>query len=201
MADALRRSGRLDEGARRMRARPCARAAGRSASRCPVVPGASARHTCGSGRCDAHGKPRRSLRRLERRCAHYDGGKPLSGEDSFFLACCHAGLAGLAGRPGSGVSAVERADQAEKAMAVLRQAVTRATATPMFTGPNRPSTRSGTGPTSGLLMMGLVFPTEPFARGVPTMPPGLGLPPPEPPPVGRGVDRPGTAAGPGALPA
>ena len=60
----------------------------------------------------------------KRACAHYEANRSLDGEHTFFLACCHAGLAGLAGRPGSGVSAAEGADQAEKAMAVLRQAVT-----------------------------------------------------------------------------
>ena len=86
---------------------------------------------------------------MEACVSHYDGNKSLDREHTFFLACCHAGLAGLAGRPGSGVSAAEGADQAEKAMAVLRRRSRWATATPMPTGPNRPSTRSATGPTSG----------------------------------------------------
>ena len=95
---------------------------------------------------------------------HYDGIKPLGGEDTFLLICCHAGLAGLEGRPGSGVSTAEGADQADKAMAVMRQAVamgyrdpiayrTESTLDPLR---NRPDFQA--------LMMDLEFPSEPFAR-------------------------------------
>ena len=99
------------------------------------------------------------------RCAHYDGSKSLTGEHTFFLACCHAGLAGLAGRPGSGVSAAEGADQAEKAMAVLRQAVAMG-----YRNPDAYRTESALDPLRNrpdfrVLMMDLVFPAEPFARG------------------------------------
>ena len=59
----------------------------------------------------------------ERACGQYDATKSLTGEQTFFFACCHACLAGLAGRPGSGVSDTQGADQAEKAIAVLRRAV------------------------------------------------------------------------------
>ncbi len=100
----------------------------------------------------------------KRACAHYDGTKSLSGEPTFFRACCHAGLAGLAGRPGSGVSAAEGADQAEKAMAVLRQAVAMG-----YRNPNAYRTESALDPLRNrpdfqLLMMDLVFPTKPFAE-------------------------------------
>ncbi|MFI5458882.1 MAG: serine/threonine-protein kinase [Isosphaerales bacterium] len=99
----------------------------------------------------------------KRACAHYDAIKSLSEEATFFLACCHAGLAGLAGRPGSGVSAAEGADQAEKAMAVLRQAVTMG-----YRNPNAYRTESALDPLRNrpdfrALMMDLAFPAQPFA--------------------------------------
>ena len=95
-------------------------------------------------------------------CAHYDGNKSLNPQHTFFLACCHAGLAGIAGRPGSGVSAAEGADQAEKAMAVLRQAVTMG-----YRNPYAYRTESALDPLRNrpdfrILLMDLVFPTKPF---------------------------------------
>ena len=127
MADVLRRSGRLDEALA-----ACERAL---AVREPLVEAhpevrdyrAGLGETylrLGQVRCDmenlagAAAAWKRALRELRREQV------PRSERQTFFLACCHAGLAGLAGRPGSGVSAAEGADQAEKAMAVLRQAVT-----------------------------------------------------------------------------
>jgi eukaryotic-like serine/threonine-protein kinase len=100
----------------------------------------------------------------KRACAHYDANKSPGGSQTFFLACCHAGLAGLAGRPGSGISAAERAEQGEKAMAVLCQAVTMGYRNPeayrtesaLDSLRNRPDFRA--------LMMDLVFPTNPFAQ-------------------------------------
>ena len=41
----------------------------------------------------------------KRSYANYERSKSVSGEQTFFKACCHASLAGLAGRSGSGVSA------------------------------------------------------------------------------------------------
>ena len=105
--------------------------------------------------------------------------KSLTGEQTFFLACCHAGLAGLAGRPGSGVSAAEGADQAEKAMAVLRRAVAMG-----YRNPDTYRTESALDPLRNrpdfrALMMDLVFPpsrsrSETQGRRIPV--PTLGCP-------------------------
>jgi hypothetical protein len=100
----------------------------------------------------------------KRALAHYDGTKTLSGESTFVVACCHSGLAGLAGRPGSGLSAAEGAVQAEKAMAVLRQSVALG-----YRNPYVFRTESALNPLRNrsdfqLLMMDLVFPSEPLAE-------------------------------------
>jgi serine/threonine-protein kinase len=95
---------------------------------------------------------------------HYEANKSLIGEQTFFLACCRAGLAGIADQPGSGVSVAEGVDQAAKAMDVLRQAVTKGyrnsdsyrTESALDPLRNRPDFRA--------LMMDLVFPTKPFAQ-------------------------------------
>ena len=100
-----------------------------------------------------------------RACAKYERIESLSGEQTFFHACCHAGLAGLAGRPGSGVSAAQGADQALEAMAVLRRAVAMGYRNPdtyrteLALEPlrNRPDFRA--------LMMDLTMPADPFAHG------------------------------------
>jgi serine/threonine protein kinase/tetratricopeptide (TPR) repeat protein len=100
----------------------------------------------------------------KRACANYERSNPLSGEQTFFQACCHAGLAGLAGRPGSGVSATQGADEAGKAMAVVRRAIamgyrnpdTYQTEVALDTLRDRPDFRA--------LLMDLMMPTEPFAR-------------------------------------
>jgi eukaryotic-like serine/threonine-protein kinase len=99
-----------------------------------------------------------------RACAHFDATKSLTGEQSFFSACCHAGLAGLAGRLGSGVSAADGADQAEKAMAVLRQAVALG-----YSSPDAYRTESGLDPLRNrpdfrALMMDLAMPSKAFAQ-------------------------------------
>ncbi len=100
----------------------------------------------------------------KRACAQYDASKPLNGERTFLLACCHGGLAGLAGRVGSGVSDAEGADQAEMAMALLRQAVTMG-----YRNPDAYRTESALDPLRNrpdfrALMMDLVMPARPFAQ-------------------------------------
>jgi eukaryotic-like serine/threonine-protein kinase len=101
----------------------------------------------------------------KRACMHFDGSKSLTDEQTFFRACCHAGLTGLAGRTGSGVSAAEGAVQAAKAMAVLRQAVTMG-----YRNPDSYRTESALDPLRNrpdfqALMMDLMFPATPFAGG------------------------------------
>jgi eukaryotic-like serine/threonine-protein kinase len=100
----------------------------------------------------------------KRVCVLYDGIKSLSGEHTFFRACCGAGLARLAGRPDSGVLS-EEMDQAEKAMAVLRLAVTMG-----YTNSDAFRTESALDPLRNradfrVLVMDLAFPAQPFARG------------------------------------
>jgi hypothetical protein len=100
-----------------------------------------------------------------RACAQYHGNKSLSEEHTFFLACCHAGLAGLAGRPGSGVTAAQGAEQAEKSMSVLRQAVSMG-----YRNPDAYGTESALDPLRNrddfrLLQMDLAFPAQPFTSG------------------------------------
>ena len=100
----------------------------------------------------------------KRALANFDGRKLLRGEETFFWACCHAGLAGMAGRPGSGVSALEGADEAEKAIALLRRAVTLG-----YRSFDSYRTESALDPLRNrhdfrALMMDLGFPTDPFAR-------------------------------------
>jgi hypothetical protein len=97
--------------------------------------------------------------------AHYNGNNWRGGEPTFFLACCHAGLAGLAGRPGSGMTAAQGAEQAEKAMAVLRQAVSMG-----YRNPDAYRTESALDPLRNrddfrLLMLDLAFPAQPFPSG------------------------------------
>ncbi len=88
----------------------------------------------------------------------------VQGEQRFMVACCHASLAGVAGLPGSGVSASDGSDQTEKAMAALRQAVTRG-----YRMPHAYLTESAldplrTRPDFKLLMMDTTFPAKAFAR-------------------------------------
>ena len=53
----------------------------------------------------------------------YDGLMSPDGEQAFYRACCHAGLARLAGRTGSGISAGEGQAESDRAMSWLRRAV------------------------------------------------------------------------------
>jgi tetratricopeptide (TPR) repeat protein len=167
MADVLRRSGRLDEALA-----ACGRAlAVREplAAAHPEVPfyGAGLGETylrLGQVRCDMDDAAGAAAA-WNRACANYDRSKPLSGEQTFFQACCHAGLAGLAGRPGSAVSASQGAYQAEKAMAVLRRAIGMG-----YRSPDTYRTEFALDPLRHrtdfrALMMDLVMPTEPFALG------------------------------------
>ena len=99
----------------------------------------------------------------KRALANYDANRSWPGNITFFVACCHAGLAGLAGRPGSRVSAAKGTDHAEMAMAVLRQAVTMG-----YRNPNTYRTTTYLDPLRDredfrLLMMDLAMPAEPFA--------------------------------------
>ncbi len=166
MADALRRSGRLDEALA-----ACERSL---AVREPLVeahPDVPSYRTCLGETYLRVGQVRRDMEDLagageawRRAHAHYGGNQFRDDEDTFLMACCHAGLAGLAGRPGSGVSAGEGADQAEAAMAVLRRAVAMG-----YRNPNAYRTESALDPLRNRpdfrdLMMDLVFPTEPFAQ-------------------------------------
>jgi tetratricopeptide (TPR) repeat protein len=100
----------------------------------------------------------------KRACANYERSNPLTGEQTFFQAGCHAGLAGLAGRPGSGVSAAQGADEDGTAIAMLRRAIamgyrnpdTYQTELALDTLRSRPDFRA--------VMTDLMMPTEPFAR-------------------------------------
>ena len=164
-ADSLRRSGRLDEALA-----ACGRAV---AVREPLVEAhpdvpdyradlGESYLRLGQVRCDMK-NPAGAAAAWKRACAHYEGSKSLSGERTFFLACCHAGLAGLAGRPGSGLSAAEGADRAEKAVAVLGQALTMG-----YRNPDSYRTESALDPLRNrldfrLLMMDLSFPKDPLA--------------------------------------
>ena len=100
----------------------------------------------------------------KRACELYAVTKNRDVEQTFFLACCHAGLAGVAGTPGSGFAAAEGADQAEKAMDVLSLVV-------RLGYRNADAYRNETGldplrnrPDFQVLMMDLVFPAEAFTR-------------------------------------
>ena len=165
-ADLLRRSGRLDQALA-----ACERAL---AVREPLVEAHPdvANHRAGLGETYLRlGQVRGDMGNLAgaaaawtRACAHYYGCGTLNGEQTFFRACCHAGLAGLAGRAGSGVPAAEGADQAEKAMALLLQAVTMA-----YRDHNLYRAESALDPLRNradfqLLMMDIAMPTWPFAE-------------------------------------
>ena len=167
MADALRRSGRLDEALAACERSLAVASPWSSASRCPILPHVPRRDVPASrSSATRYGRSGRSRRAPGGvRIASYDGGNQFrDDEDTFLMACCHAGLAGIAGRPGSGVSAGEGADQAEAAMAVLRRAVAMG-----YRNPNAYRTESALDPLRNRpdfrdLMMDLVFPTEPFAQ-------------------------------------
>ena len=166
MADALRRSGRLNESLA-----ACERAL---AVREPLVeahvevPGfrAGLGETLlrlGQVRCDLENHPG-AIAAWKRALAHYDRCKSLNQEQTFYQACCHAGLAELAGRPGSGVSAAEGPVRCGEAMATLRQAIAMG-----FRDVDAYRTESALDslrkrPEFQFLMMDLAFPVEPFAK-------------------------------------
>jgi eukaryotic-like serine/threonine-protein kinase len=166
-ADALRRSGRLDEALAACERALAVRELLVKAH--PEVPDYRA------GLCDTYlrlGQLRRDLEdpagaadAWKHASLQYESNQSLDGANTFLIACCHAGLVGLAGRRGSGVSNEEGAQWAEKATTGLRQAVamgyrnrdayrTESALDPLR---NRPDVRA--------LMMDLAFPAEPFARG------------------------------------
>jgi eukaryotic-like serine/threonine-protein kinase len=165
-ADLLRRSGRLDEALA-----ACERALSVREPLVEAHPDLPSYHAglgetylrLGQVRCDMKDVAGAAAA-WKRASTHYEANNSLDGEQTFFWACCHAGLAGLAGRPGSGLSAVEAAQHAEKAMGLLRQTNTigyrsaDAYRTESALDPlrNRPDFRA--------LMMDLVFPTKPFAH-------------------------------------
>jgi tetratricopeptide (TPR) repeat protein len=165
MADVLRRVGRLDEALAACERSLAVREPLAAAH--PELPfyGAGLGETyqkLGQVRCDMEDLAGAAAA-WKRACARYDGTKSLNGEQTFFQACCHAGLARLADRPGSGVSAAEGGDQAEKAIVVLRQAFTMG-----FRNPESYRNESALDPLRNrpdfqVLMMDLVFPTRPFA--------------------------------------
>ena len=100
----------------------------------------------------------------KRALANYELSKSLTGEQTFFQACCIAGMAGLAGRVGSEVAAAERAGLAEKSLAVLRRAVMMG-----YRNPDAYRTETAINPLRNqpdfqALMMDLVFPADPFAQ-------------------------------------
>jgi eukaryotic-like serine/threonine-protein kinase len=165
-ADVLRRSGRLVEALA-----ACERAL---AVREPLVAAHSdvPYYVAGLGETYMRlGQVRRDMQDLagaadawRRASATYERSKPLNGENTFFRGCSHACMAGLAGRPGSGVSVAEGADHAEKAMALLREAVTK-----RYRNPDTYQSESALDPLRGrsdfqALLMDLVFPTNPFAK-------------------------------------
>ena len=95
----------------------------------------------------------------------YDGLTSPTSDQTFFRACCYAGLAGLADRPGSGVSAEEGQAESDRAMIWVGRAIDSGYRNPAAyrnetafnTLRNRPEFR--------LLMMDLAVPADPFARG------------------------------------
>src|SRR5262249_16254659 len=95
----------------------------------------------------------------------YDGSESRDGEQTFFLACCHAALAGLAGRAGSGLSAAQGAEQAEKSMAVLRRAVSMGYSNPDAYRPESAPDPLPDRDAFPVLLMALAFPAQPFPSG------------------------------------
>jgi eukaryotic-like serine/threonine-protein kinase len=165
-ADVLRRLGRLDEALA-----ACERAL---AMREPLVDAHPAVPAYREHLGETYlrlGQVRRDMENLagaadawKRACAHYDANKSRDGEPTFFLACCHAGLAGIAGRPGSGVSTADGAERAHQAMAVLGQAVRMG-----YRNPDAYRTESALDPLRNrpdfrALLMDLVMPSTPFVH-------------------------------------
>ncbi len=166
-AEVLRRLGRLDEALAACERSLAVREPLVAAH--PEVPfyGAGLGETLlrlGQVRCDM-GNLSGAAAAWNRAGGQYAGNKSLSGEQTFFHACCHACLAGLAGRPGSGVSPARAMDEAEEAMAVLHRAVAMG-----YRNPDNYRTELSLDPLRNrpdfqVLMMDLAFPTKPFAPG------------------------------------
>ena len=113
----------------------------------------------------ALGDPAGAAADARRAVALFDALPPRSGERWFLSAGAHAALAGLAGQDGSGVSAAEATSEAETAVALLRKAVGVG-----YRNPDAYRTEDALDPLRGrpdfrLLMLDVVFPAEPFARG------------------------------------
>jgi hypothetical protein len=109
------------------------------------------------------GDPAGAAAAWKRACAQFGAVKILGEEHTFFLGCCHAGLAGLAGQPGTGVSAAEAAEHTQKSMAALREAVSLG-----YRSRDAYRTESALDPLRKradfqLLMMDLAMPAAPFA--------------------------------------
>jgi eukaryotic-like serine/threonine-protein kinase len=94
--------------------------------------------------------------------------KTVAGQDGeclFFYACCHASLSSLAGLPDTVVSVSEKYAQADRAMALLLRAVEVGYCAP-YAYRNEPALDPLRGRADfQLLMLDLVFPKDPFARG------------------------------------
>jgi hypothetical protein len=111
------------------------------------------------------GMPAQAAAAWHRACAYFNPSKSLNREHTFFLACCHAGLAGLAPQPGSGQSAAQATDEAEFAMTVLRRAFAMGYANAAAYRTESALDALRDRPDFRLLMMDLEFPAKPFARG------------------------------------
>ena len=159
------------------------------------TPRASARHTCGSGRCDATWKTSSEPPPPGRRaCAHFDGSKSLSR-----FAFVPPGL--LPRRPGgargpTGLGGVRCGGAGPgregdgRVASGGRHGLPQPRCLPDRIGPRpapQPARLPGTDD-------GPRVPDRAVRPRRLSDAPGLGLSPPEPPPVGRGVGRPGTAA-------
>ncbi len=113
----------------------------------------------------ASGDAAGSVADVRRAIALYEGLPSPTAEEWYELACCHAALAAASGREPIGISAGDGETEADTAMTLLRKAVAQgyrnadAMAIESALGPlrNRPDFR--------LMMLDLVFPAEPFARG------------------------------------
>ncbi len=102
---------------------------------------------------------------LRRAIALYKTVPREDGEGFFYYACCHASLSSLAGLADTGVSASEKDAEADRAMALLVRAVGVGYRTP-YAYRNEPALDPIRGRADfQLLMLDLVFPKDPFARG------------------------------------
>jgi eukaryotic-like serine/threonine-protein kinase len=89
----------------------------------------------------------------------------LTGDQTFFRACCHACVSGLAGRPGAGRSAESRSVEVDLAMHWLRPGLARGSSSlePLKNESGLYSLRSRQD--FQMLMLDVAFPADPFARG------------------------------------